>query len=62
MKTKKLGAAVPSQSKIDRELACAAWELQRRSLPKKPPPFNFQQQSVPASVLALRADVKAGLW
>lgn len=55
----------PSQASLDRAAACAAYDRMIADpvlAPRKPPPYNFEQRRVSAAELALRADVKAGVW
>jgi hypothetical protein len=54
----------PAQLEARRKRAedAAALDAMCAARPLKPPPYNFEQRRVSASELALRADVRAGLW
>ncbi len=61
MKPKTIGTPRPSNARAEREAAAAAYDAMRAGRPLKPPRYNFQVHALPASVLALRSDKKAGL-
>ncbi len=54
----------PAQLEARRKRAedAAAFDAVCAARPLKPPPYNFEQRRVTAAELALRADVRAGLW
>ena len=49
-------------AKRERAAQAAAFDAMCAARPMKPPPYNFERARVSAAQLALRADIREGVW